>query len=96
MFTTQSREKSQIDSPCKNSFMLDSEEIERRVREMLENSDEELFAQMAGTLQHLDERSQKIEETLEELLAEVDRLLLRLDAIEDDSLRVEEEHLPSR
>jgi phage shock protein A len=76
--------------------MLDSEEIERKVREMLANSDEELFAQMAGTLQHLDERSQKIEETLEELLAEVDQLLLRLDAMEDESIELEEEHLFSR
>jgi hypothetical protein len=76
--------------------MLDSEEIERRVREMLENSDMELFAQMAGTLQHLDERSQKIDETLEELLAEVDQLLLRLDEMEDESLQLEEEHLCPR
>jgi hypothetical protein len=74
--------------------MLDSEEIEKRVREMLENSDEELFAQVEGTLQHLDERSQKIEETLEELLAEVDQLLLRLD--EDESLQLEEERLCPR
>jgi len=74
--------------------MLDSEEIEKRVREMLENSDEELFAQVEGTLQHLDERSQKIEETLEELLVEVDQLLLRLD--EDESLQLEEERLCPR
>jgi hypothetical protein len=74
--------------------MLDSEEIERRVREMLENSDEELLAQLEGTLQHLDERSQKIEETLEELLAEVDQLLLRLD--EEESLQLEEERLRPR
>jgi hypothetical protein len=74
--------------------MLDSDEIERRVREMLEKDDEELFAQVEGALQHLDERSRKIDETLEELLAEVDELLLQLD--EDESLRFEEEHLSLR
>jgi hypothetical protein len=42
----------------------------------------------------LDERSRRIDETLEELLAEVDQLLLRLD--EDESLWLEEEHLSLR
>jgi seryl-tRNA synthetase len=76
--------------------MLDSEEIETAVRKMLEESDMELLAQMAGALQHLDERSQKIDDTLEELLAEVDRLLLRLDALEEESLPLEEEEICPR
>jgi seryl-tRNA synthetase len=76
--------------------MLDSEEIEMSVRKMLEESDMELLAQMAGTLHHLDERSQKIDDALEELLAEVDRLLLRLDALEEESLPLEEEEMCPR
>jgi hypothetical protein len=75
--------------------MLDSEEIEIAVRKMLEMNDMELLAQMAGTLQHLDERSQRIDDTLEELLAEVDQLLLRLDALQE-SLPLEEEEMGPR
>jgi len=76
--------------------MLDSEEIEITISKMLEKSDIELFAHMARTLQHLDERSQKIDDTLEELLAEVDQLLLRLDALEEASLPLEEEEMYPR
>ena len=64
--------------------MPSSDEAERRIREMLiEMGDDELLAQFDCAVKAFDERDQRISETLDELLMEVDELLLRMDAIED-------------
>jgi len=64
--------------------MPSADEAERRIREMLiEMGDDELLARFDGAVKAFDERDQRISETLDELLKEVDELLLRVDAIEN-------------
>jgi hypothetical protein len=67
-----------------DSNMSDSNEVERRIRKMLtEMGDEEILADLAGSLKAQDERDRMIDEVLEEMLAEVDDLLLRIDDLEE-------------
>ncbi len=56
---------------------------------MLDMSDEELLAEMERAFILSDERHQKISDTLEEMMQEVDRLISRIDEIEDKSLEDE-------
>jgi len=53
---------------------------------MLDMDDEELLAEMKRSFLLSDERYQRIGDTLEELMLEVDRLISRIDEIEDESL----------
>jgi len=71
--------------------MLDSKDVERRICELLDRGDEELLAEMKRSFQHLDERHQRISDTLEEMMREVDRLISRIDETEDKSLEGEDE-----
>ncbi len=48
--------------------------------------DEELMAEIERTFQLSDERHQRISDTLEEMMLEVDRLISRIDRIEGESL----------
>jgi hypothetical protein len=67
--------------------MPGSDEVERKIREMLiEMGDCKLLAQFDGAIKASDERNQRIEETLEELLQEVDELLLQMDELDAASL----------
>jgi len=52
---------------------------------MLDMGDEELLAEMDRSFQLSDERYQRISDTLEEMMQEVDRLISRIDEIEDES-----------
>jgi hypothetical protein len=71
--------------------MLDSKDVERRICKMLDMGDEELLAEIDRSFQHSDERHQRINDTLEEMMLEVDRLISRIDEIEDESLEDEDE-----
>lgn len=53
--------------------------------------DEELLAEMERSFRLSDERHQRISDTLEEMMLEVDRLISRIDEIEDESLEDEDE-----
>ncbi len=58
---------------------------------MLDMGDEELLAEMERSFRLSDERHQHINDTLEEMMLEVDRLISRIDEIEDVSLEDENE-----
>ncbi len=51
--------------------------------------EEELLAEIERTFQLSDERDQRISDTLEEMMLEVDQLISRMDKIEDGSLEDE-------
>ncbi len=63
---------------------------------LLDMGEEQLLAELEGTFKALDERDQRISETLEEMLQEVDALLLQIDEMEDDALENEEDQLGAR
>ncbi len=72
--------------------MPGSVEVERKIREMLiEMGDTRLLAEFEGAVNAFDERSRRIDETLEELMQEVDELLLQMDEIDDAALESEED-----
>ena len=64
--------------------------------EMLDMGDEQLMAEMEKSFLLSDERHQRISETLEEMVQEVDVLLLRMDEIEAESLNDEEKESNAR
>jgi hypothetical protein len=64
--------------------------------EMLDMGDEQLMAEMEKSFLLSDERHQRISETLEEMVQEVDLLLLRMDEMEAESLNDEEKESSAR
>ncbi|MDD4653094.1 MAG: hypothetical protein PHQ34_12805 [Methanothrix sp.] len=69
--------------------MPGSDDIEKMICRMLDMGDEELLAEIERTFQLSDERDQRISDTLEEMMLEVDQLISRMDKIEDGSLEDE-------
>lgn len=63
---------------------------------LLDMGEEQLLAELESTLKALDERNQRISDTLEAMLQEVDTLLLRMDEMEDDALENDEKELGAR
>ncbi len=77
--------------------MPDSNEVERKIRKvLLDMGEEQIWAELEGSLKALDERNQRISDTLEEMLREVDALLLKMDEMEDDALGDKENELSMR
>jgi hypothetical protein len=73
--------------------MPDSTEIERMIREMLlDMGEEQLLAKLEGTLRGMDECDCRLSQTMEDMIQEVDRLLLKMDEIDADALDAEEEN----
>jgi hypothetical protein len=70
--------------------MPDSNDVEKMICRMLDMSDEELLAEMERSFRLSDERHQQINDTLEEMMLEVDRLISRIDEIDDESLEDED------
>ena len=69
--------------------MPGSDDATERIKEMLQRlGNEKAFAELENTLRDLDQREQMLNDTLEELLQEVDELLDRLDMM-DESDRLE-------
>jgi len=66
--------------------MPGSKDIERRIVELLDMGDEQLMAEMERSFLLSDERHQRISETLDEMIQEVDRLLFRIDDMEAEPL----------
>ena len=64
--------------------------------ELLDMGDEQLMAEMEKSFFVSDERHQRIHETLEEMVRDVDVLLLRMDAMEKESLNDEEKESNAR
>ena len=64
--------------------------------ELLDRGDEQLMAEMEKSLFLSDERHQRIHETLEEMVRDVDVLLLRMDEMEKESLNDEEKESNAR
>jgi hypothetical protein len=63
--------------------MPDSNNLTMKLQEMLlKLGDEKTFSELENTLRVLDEREQLLNDTLEELLREVDELLVRIDTME--------------
>jgi hypothetical protein len=80
-------------SPPKRITMPDSTEIERQIREMLlDMGEDQLLAKLEGTLRGMDECDCRLSQTMEDMLQEVDRLLLKMDEIEADALEAGEEN----
>jgi hypothetical protein len=76
--------------------MLGSKDVERMICELLDMGDEQLMAEMEKSLFLSDERHQRIHETLEEMVRDVDVLLLRMDEMEEESLNDEEKESNAR
>lgn len=64
--------------------------------ELLDMGDEQLMAEMEKSFFLSDERHQRIHETLEEMVREVDVLLLRMDEMEEESLNDEQKESNAR
>ena len=64
--------------------------------ELLDMGDEQLMAEMEKSFFVSDERHQRIHETLDEMVREVDVLLLRMDEMEKESLNDEEKESNAR
>ena len=64
--------------------------------ELLDMGDEQLMAEMEKSFFVSDERHQRIHETLEEMVRDVDVLLLRMDEMEKESLKDEEKESNAR
>jgi len=76
--------------------MLDSNDVERRICEMLDMDDEELKAELKKHLLLSDERHQRIDESLGEIMQEIDMLLSRIDDAEDEAQEDEQEKSSTR
>ncbi|MCX6675580.1 MAG: hypothetical protein NTW84_04080 [Methanothrix sp.] len=73
--------------------MPDSTEIERQIREMLlDMGEDQLLAKLEGNLRGMDECDCRLSQTMEDMLQEVDRLLLKMDEIEADALEAGKEN----
>lgn len=64
--------------------------------ELLDMGDEQLMAEMEKSFFVSDERHQRIHETLEEMVRDVDVLLLRMDEMEKESLNDEQKESNAR
>ena len=64
--------------------------------ELLDMGDEQLMAEMEKSFFVSDERHQRIHETLDEMVREVDVLLHRMDEMESESLNDEEKESNAR
>ena len=76
--------------------MLGSKDVERMICELLDMGNEQLMAEMEESFLLSEERHQRIRETLEEMVQEVDVLLLRMDEMEEESLNDEEKESNAR
>jgi hypothetical protein len=76
--------------------MLGSKDVERMICELLDMGDEQLMAEMEKSFFVSDERHQRIHETLEEMVRDVDVLLLRMDEMEEESLNDEQKESNAR
>jgi hypothetical protein len=70
-------------------LMPDSKDVAGRIRKMLDMGDEDLLKELERYFLDSDEHHQRISDTLDEMMLEVDGLISRLDEIENESLEDE-------
>jgi prefoldin subunit 5 len=74
--------------------MPDPDEVEKKIREMLiDMGDCRLLEEFEGAIRAYNERSCRIDETLEDLLQEVDELLLQMDELEASSIESDDDEI---
>jgi hypothetical protein len=71
--------------------MPDAKDVEIRICELLDMDDEQLLAELERSLLLSDERHRRIDDTLEAMMMEVDRLISRIDEMEDEPMPGEED-----
>ncbi|HOV82573.1 MAG TPA: hypothetical protein PLN19_02815 [Methanothrix sp.] len=71
--------------------MPDSKDARGWICELLDMDDEKLLAELERLLLDSDERHQRIDDELEEMMLEVDRLLFAVEDAEDEPLQDEDE-----
>jgi prefoldin subunit 5 len=70
------------------------DEVERKIREMLiDMGDCRLLSEFEAAIKAFDERSCRIDETLEDLLQEVDDLLQQIDELDAAELESDEDEI---
>lgn len=68
--------------------MADSKDVEKRICRMLDMDEEELMAELERSFILSDDCDERIKTSLEEMMQEVDRLLLKIDQLEEDESEV--------
>jgi len=71
--------------------MPDAKDVEKRICELLDMDDEQLLAELERSLLLSDERHRRIDDTLAEMMMEVDRLISCIVEMEDGPMPGEEE-----
>ncbi len=66
--------------------MPDSNDVRSRICELLDMDDEQLLAELERSLLLSEERDERIDDALQEMMLEVDRLLLAAEEMEDETL----------
>jgi hypothetical protein len=69
--------------------MPDSKDAAGKIRKMLDMGDEELLEELEMYFLDSDEHHQRISDTLDDMMHEVDNLISRLDKIENESFEYE-------
>ena len=68
--------------------MPGSKDVEKRICRMLDMNEEELMAELESSFILSDDCDERIKTSLEEMMHEVDRLLLKIDQLEEDESEV--------
>ncbi|HNQ52113.1 MULTISPECIES: hypothetical protein [Methanothrix] len=68
--------------------MPGSKDVEKRICRMLDMDEEELMAELERSFILSDDCDERIKTSLEEMMQEVDRLLLKIDQLEEDESEV--------
>ncbi|HNX39811.1 MAG TPA: hypothetical protein PKK11_04445 [Methanothrix sp.] len=71
--------------------MPDSKDVRSRICELLDMDDEQLLAELKRSLDSSDECHQRIDDDLQEMMQEVDRLLYVAEAMDYEPLQDEDE-----
>jgi hypothetical protein len=68
--------------------MPGSKDVEKRICRMLDMDEEELMAELERSFILSDDCDERIKTSLEEMMHEVDRLLLKIDQLEEDESEI--------
>jgi alkyl hydroperoxide reductase subunit AhpC len=68
--------------------MPGSKDVEKRICRMLDMDEKELMAELERSFILSDDCDERIKTSLEEMMQEVDRLLLKIDQLEEDESEV--------
>jgi len=68
--------------------MPGSKDVEKRICRMLDMDEKELMAELERSFILSDDCDERIKTSLEEMMQEVDRLLLKIDQLEDEDSEI--------